>query len=441
MVKLLFADLLDNARVWLGVLVIAAATAVVGAVVACDIETGLAAGGNVAYALYAISGLIIVFGVVTAVVVLGSVSALAITLHQRDYALWQLIGLRPGQVQAIVHGQLATLGVIGALLGCAIARPLVGPLFRYGLAESADFAGVQPRFGPVSAFLVVLVVLLLVTAGSSRGARRAGRTPVIQTLREADTPATAMNTRRWVAAGALLAIFAAVVTSLPGTERDRATVPLMLLAPLTAGFLVALGPLFLARLVAGWTALIPDALSGAWFLARNSTVTAIGRSAPIINALMVATALAGGLYAATDAGAAGGGSLSTGTVVLLLGGPLLLSLLGATVSIFMASRIRERETALVIATGATWLTVIGAAVAESLIFVGTAFGLGLGAVTTTLVAGSWLGGGGVSGLWSGSTAAAVLAIAGLGVLLTVPATVIPTVLALRQDVPRALAAE
>lgn len=443
--RLIIGDLLENARVWLGVLIVTIGAALVGAVVASDIETGLAAGGLIALALYSISGTIIVFSAVAALVVLGSVTALAVTLHQRAYALWQLIGLRPASIRLVVHAQLAIVAVVGGVAGCLLAVPVLTPLYRFSFAGgNPEFNTLTVRFGLVSAAGVVLFILLLVTAASARGARRASRTPVIQSLREAQVPSVSMTLKRWIGGALVLALLVAIVSSLPGTAPDQLSVPLMVVGPLLAGLFTAAGPLFLSRLVRAWTSLVPASWSSAWYLARNRTESHISRSATVINPLVVAVALAGGLYAAGGlSGDAGGnsGTLPPGGVVLLLGGPLMLSLLGATVSIFMSSRSREREVALVVATGATWGTAIRAAVAEALIYVGTAGLLGAVAVLVTRAVGVWASGAGLSAMTSSSAATAVVLLVAGGALLMVPATVIPTVLALRRDVPRLLTAE
>jgi putative ABC transport system permease protein len=158
---------------------------------------------------------------------------------------------------------------------------------------------------------------------------------------------------------------------------------------------------------------------------------------------MVAVALAGGLYTAAGIGgeavsretSSATQDLATGTVALLIGGPLLLAVLGATATIFMSSRSREREFALIQAAGGTEATVLGAAAWEAVIYVVTAAGLGAVAVAVTAVAGLW-----AVGVW-GFGLGSVASVAGAGLLLTLAATVLPTWSALREEVPRTLAAE
>ena len=436
MLSLIVSDLLANARIWLGTLLIATVTAAAGAVAASDIQTAVETGGTAALALYAISGVMIAFTTITALIVAGSVAGLTVSLQQRAYALWQLVGVRPTYIRLVVTTQLALAALIGGLLGCLAAVPALGPLYRYALAGSPELAGLQPAFGAGAAVPVVLFVTVVVTLAGSRSAGRASHTPPIQSLSAPDRPDQRMTVARGTAGAAVLLFIAAIVVSLPGTARDQVSVPLMLLAPLAAGALAAFAPLYLARLLAGWTALVPERASSSWYLARSSTAFSVARSTATISPITVAIALAGGLYSANGT-ASGAGSLTAGSVVLLLGGPLLLALLGATATIFMSSRRREREFALIVAAGATRAVVLAAAAGEAVIYTITATILGAAAVCVTAVAGGW-----AVGTWTPSFGlGAGATVAALGLLLTSSATVLPTALALRHELPQTLAAE
>src|SRR5690348_3235017 len=188
MLRLIFSDLVANARIWLGALLIATATATVGAVVASDIQTAVAAGGNEALALYGISGTVAAFTVITALIVVGAVTNLTVTLQQRGYALWQLVGLRPGLIRLVVTTQLALVSLLGGLAGCLLAVPLVQPLFRYAFSSSPELAELTAKLTPAGAVPVVLFVAVVITVGGFRGAGRAARTPPIQSLREVEPP-------------------------------------------------------------------------------------------------------------------------------------------------------------------------------------------------------------------------------------------------------------
>ncbi len=160
-----------------------------------------------------------------------------------------------------------------------------------------------------------------------------------------------------------------------------------------------------------------------------------GQSVAIINPLVVAIALAGGLYASQGT-ASGGDTLSTGGVVLLLGGPLLLSLTGATVTLFMAGRHRNHEVALLIASGGTASTVMTAALTEAIIYVATALMPAVPPVIATGLLGSWALHESPS---FGLGAVAIVAITGLALILA--AVVLSIVMALRKNVVRTLADE
>jgi putative ABC transport system permease protein len=440
MLKLIFSDLVANARIWFGTLLIAAAAAAVGSVVAGDIATAISVGGTEALALYGISGTVTAFAVVTALIVVGSVAGLTVTLQQRGYALWQLVGIRPSLVRFVVTCQLLVVSLLGAVLGCLVATPFLGALFRYAFADSAGLASLRPRFGVAAAVPVVLFVTLVLTVGGSRSAGRASRTAPIRTLRDSEPPSSRMTASRWVGGIVTLGIIVAITATLPGTGLDTLAVPLMLIAPLVAGLFAAFGPLFLARLVRAWTSVLPDTASGAWYLARNSTAFNVGRSTATISPLTVAIALAGGLYAANGtvghATPGGSGNLTTGSVVLLVGGPLLLAVLGAVATVFMSSRRREREFALIVAAGGTPGLVLAAAAWEAVIYVGTALLLGAFAIATTAVAGGL-----ATGVLPAFGVLPALTVAAISLVLVLAATVLPTAVALRHEVPSVLAPE
>ncbi|MET8405465.1 hypothetical protein [Streptomyces sp900116325] len=434
MLRLVFGDLLDNLRIWLGAMLIAAVAGVVGAVVASDIQTAVTVGGNAGLALYGISGTVILFTAISTVVVLGAVTNLAVALHQRSYALWQLVGLGPGQVRAVVQAQIAVMALLGGAIGSVVAIPTLQPLFAFCFADVPELRDVTPQYGPAAAAAVVAYVLLTAVTGSMRGARRAGRTPAIQALREPDLPNRGMSPARWICAGALLLILSSVVFSLPGSVPDKAGTALILIGPLTAALLAALSPVFIAPLLRTWTAVVPPSASSWWHLARQATAHRAGQSAAVINPLVVAMALAGGLYASHGTTSTGE-ALSTGGVVLLLGGPLLLSLIGATVTLFMAGRQRNHEVALLIASGATTATVLSSAAAEALIYVATATMLALPPVLATGLLGAWALDVPPS-LGLGAFAAVMVT----ALTLIVSAVVLSALLALRKNVVRTLPA-
>lgn len=443
MLRLILSDLLLHRRLWVGYLLIAAATAAVGSVAAAQIETAVRTGGDVRPALFAISGTVIIFSTVTAVVVLGSITNLVVALQRRGHALWHLVGIRPGLIRLVVLAQLLIVGMLGGAAGCALAAPALPALFRFFFASVRDMAGVRPRFGLAAAGAVVLVVTFVVLLSGARGAGRASRVPALQSLREPDLPRRRMGVPRWLAAAVVPAALFSLISSLPGTPAAQLAMPLMLVAPLTAGFFAAVAPVLFPVVLRAWTALVPASASASWFLARNATGHTSSRSTATISPLMLAVALAGGFATATRIGGAAVRAesgqqvpdVATGVVALLIGGPLLLAVLGATITVFLSSRSREREFALIQAAGGTRGTVLAAAAGEALIYVVTAGLLGGATVLVTALAGLYS-----AAVWEFGTAA-VAGIIAAGLLLTVAATALPALSALREEIPRTLAAE
>ncbi|WP_033337725.1 ABC transporter permease family protein [Catenuloplanes japonicus] len=434
MLTLIVRDFAANLRIWVGALLVAAATAAVGTVVAAEIQTAVEIGGMPGLALASVSGTVLLFGTVAAMIVLSSVTTLTVSLQQRAYALWQLIGIRPGHVRLVVTAQLVIVAVLGGIAGCLAAAPGLPALFRFVFADATGMPEIHPRFGVVAALGVLAFVVTVVLTAGGRAARRAAGTAPIDLLRRPDTPDAGLGAGRWIAGLTSLALATLMISTLP-SDPEKLTTPLMALAPLTAGALAAFGPVYLAPLIRLWTALVPARVSGAWFLARHTTADHLSRSTAAISPLMVAVALAGGLYAA-DGTANTGPGLSAGTAVLLAGGPLLLSVLGAAVTVLMSGQLRSRESALVRAAGATTATVLGAAAAEAVIYAVTATALGAIAVAVTAIAGGL-----AAGVVPSPGLAATGTVAASGLLLMTVATVAPAAAALRRPVPRALATE
>lgn len=439
MIRLVLADFAANLRIWFGAMVVAAGAAAVGLVVAAQIQTALVVRGLDGAAIASMASTVMVLGAVAGFVVLSSVTNLTVALQRREYALWQLVGIRPAYVRWVVLSQLVLVAVLGATVGAGATFPALGPLFRYLYANSSGLDGIHAVYGPPAVAGALLFVVTVMVLGGLRGARRASRTAPIALLREATLPDRGMTVTRWVVGCAGIAIAVPMSISLSRAADPGATVlPLVMLAGLVSGVLAAFGPLYLARLVRAWTSVVPARMSGSWYLARHTTADNVGRSSAAITPLMVAVALCGGVYAV---GQTLGGGVPLAFVLLVMGGPLLLSVLGATVTVFMAGRSREREVALLRAAGGTPGTVLVAALAEAVIYAGTAALLGFAAVTVpvavALVAAHAHGIAATPSL--GFTQGGTVALASL--ILTALATVVPTAAATRRPVARELAAE
>jgi len=129
--------------------------------------------------------------------------------------------------------------------------------------------------------------------------------------------------------------------------------------------------------------------------------------------------------------------LEIGVVVLMLGGPLLLAGVGAMATVFMSGYAREREFALLRAAGSTPRTILLTAVWEAIIYTVTAAILAalailVGAVVLALALE-------LSAPVLSLSSGAIVVIGGFMLLLA--ATLIPTFISLRAEIPRQLAVE
>lgn len=447
MIRLILSDLAAQVRVWLGIFAVAIATGFVGAIAAGLIETGAKHGGRVLEGLASTSSAIILFTAVTALIVLGSTANLTVALHQRGYALWQLVGIRPVLVAVVVLVQLGLVGTVGALIGALAAIPAFAPLFSWVFRDWEQLQGITLHLGVVSVLAVAGGTAIVIVLGGLRGARRASHTPPIEALRDPEPPRVKMGWLRIVLTTATVVGTIALAANLDGTASLSAfSGQAILLTPLIAAAFAAAGPILFPFVLRAWTSSLPAKVSASWFLARNSARHRLSRSTAAVGPLMVATALAGGLYttgatiAAAEAARTGNSTsfdLAPEGVVIILGGPLLLSAVAAASTVFMSGRSREREYALIQAAGSTHVTIVFTAVWEAVIYAATAAILGM---LATIIGGFFV----ASALALPHPTIAVATIgmvAGGGFALILAASVGPTVAALRHEIPRTLALE
>ena len=461
--RLVLSDLLNQVGSRVGpVIVIVAATIALGFGVA-HVETGITAPAQRQQALYSTAAIVLVCTSMAAVVVLATVLRLSIDLRRRDYALWQIAGVEPDAVRRIVTRQSAVLGVVGSLLGSGLAVLLVPVLGR-----SLDRMSYEPSGEPLELGLGgVLSLIVLVSAvswlSSLPAARSAARTPAIAVLRESTPPAPAMTWVRWtVLAGAAAGVALVANGIVAGGERSRSVGLGIFLAPAIAVCFAIACPVVLPRVVAAWTALLPDRLSHAWYLARHGARHKTVGSSAGITTLLLATAFLGSIFAVTGTatnwlavGEADPELLAAGvdasnysatdnpgviaTIITLIGGPVLLAVIAAAMVVLISGRARHRETALLRAAGVRTATIVAAAGLEGLILALTALLLALVAVVGSA---SFL-----ALVFSVSAGAPVLPhipvleiglIAAAGTLVVSLATLVPTVVSLRTSVPKAL---
>ena len=387
MLRLILSDLRQNAGIWIGALVVSAATAAGAAIAAGMLETGFALIGSGrptdllrAGGLATLASLVVVLTIIAVTAVLGSVTRLTIDLQRRGYALWQLVGVPSRTVTVVVRLQLAVVALVGSTIGCLVVAPFVPAFLHFGLSESDGLRDLDERFGPTSAVSVVLAVTVVVVLSSLRPSRRAGLVRPIEVLREPESVRTRTTWTRW-AASAVALLLAGLLTGSIVDAGVRTGGQVLLIGPLLTAACTAIGHAVFPVALRAWTAVVPTHRSASWFLARNAAAFSVDRSSATVSALVITIALPGSLFAGFDTlgdavqrttGSSSGGGLDVQSVLLMLGGPLLVSLFGAAATVLMAGRTREQEAALVEAAGGSRATVLARAAWESVILVGTA---------------------------------------------------------------------
>lgn len=446
MIRLILFDLVGHARVWLGTLAVTIATGFIAALAAGLIETGTAYGGQVQEGLGSASSAVIIFTTVTALIVLSSTANLAVALQQRSYALWQLVGIRPLFVGLVILAQLGIVGVVGALIGCLLAFPVLDPLLTWVFHTWDDMHGISFHLSAVSVFLVTVTVAVIVVFGGIRGASRASRTQAIEVLRDPEPSQSKMGWARFSLTAGALAAIVGLTTSMNGASFSQIAGQSIMLTPLIAGFFAGCGPILFPLVLRTWTVPFPSRASASWFLARHSARYRLSQSSAAISPLMVAIALAAGLYTAgatlaaavaVETGSAEGFELAPEGVVLMLGGPLLLSAIVAAATVLMSGHAREREFALIQAAGSTQTVIVLTAIWEAIIYTVTAAILG---VTATVLGGLIIAIA-LNLAFPTVSFATIGLLAGGGFVLILAATVVPTVAALRHNIPHTLAVE
>ncbi|PJJ61927.1 FtsX-like permease family protein [Compostimonas suwonensis] len=450
-------ELVRGYRLWLGSLIVVVAASAVCAATLAQIETAAALPAEASGSLQSASITVLAFTVLAAIAITGATTNLAVASGRRGYALLQLAGILPRQVTAMVLAQLVMLALIGTGTGVGLGRIIAQPLLDLVVVQTSAPAGTVIVYGGTALWAFGLFAGVVVLSGI-RAARRAGRVPPIEALREPEPPRIRMRASRWVATGisgaASIGVGLAVAAMSPSLTPDGRPVGLdsvtslgLLLSIALTTLAVSLGPILYPSLMRAWTAVIPSGLSGSWFLARRSCRYRITQSTAAITPLMVGIAMPGSMYTvfltAANAMAAGGGptDINSASIFTSLGPALLLAALGSAAVIFMTSRTRARDNALVSVSGGTFTTTTLSAIFEAVIYVVTAFLIALsifgvvGLVVAIAFAHTMTG---VVPVYGIGTA---LIVAGAGAVIVGVATVAPAVAPTRRSIPSLLASE
>lgn len=446
MIGLLLSDVLANARIWIGILLVTVAAGFIGGLAGSLIQTAANTHNGTDSLFTFAAGLVISFSGVALIIVLNAIAKLTVDLQSRSYALWQLAGVLPSRVTRVVLGQLLVVATLGSLLGCLAALPFLQRVFEYLMSAQSILDGhhIVYSLSPLSGLLVVISTVMIVLLGGIASARRASAVTAITALGGSGLRQTNVGWVRWILVASAVLVASWMLITVASSPAGQVTAPSMVVAPSIVAIIAILGPVSYPLALRLWTAVVPTRVSASWHLARSSAEYRLGVSNAAVGPLLVAVALTGGMYstaAQTIALAAKQGifvdaNYGLDGFLLVLGGPLLLTATATAAAVFMSSHGREREFALILAAGATRRTVLLTALWEAVSYAVTALLLGSAAILVASIC---------TGLAMGVSlefaALPVLLVAGGGLCLLVAATVIPTALALRHNIPRTLVIE
>ncbi|QUI35978.1 ABC transporter permease [Streptomyces alfalfae] len=258
-----------------------------------------------AEALVAVNAFLGTAGGVTAFVsvfVTASTFAFVVALRRREFGLLRMAGATPGQVRRQLIGEALTVGVAASAAGCALgarggsllADALVGaevapPWFAVTGASAALTSGAWLTWPFQLAFWTGLLVAL---AGAWAAARRAGRVPAAEAMRDASVDSGVMPWSRRIVGAALLACGLGLLLHTLATDpsallkRKTYTTQPMLLVTAAAAF----APLLVRPVVRAFR--LPGAVG---LLVRENSAASVRRTAAVAAPVLVTVALAGSL--------------------------------------------------------------------------------------------------------------------------------------------------
>src|SRR5262249_10783600 len=114
--------------------------------------------------------------------ILGNTIAMGVRERTREYSVLRALGFSPRHVGTFVIGEGLTTGVLAGILGVVLAYPIVQLGGRW-LEENVGAFFPYFRMNAVTAFVAVVVTVVLATAASLLPARQASRLSVVDGLR------------------------------------------------------------------------------------------------------------------------------------------------------------------------------------------------------------------------------------------------------------------
>ena len=398
----------------------------------------------------------LVFCAVVGATVIGASTHLVVTSRRGSLARLSLAGATPKQVVGTIMSQLTAVSLACAVIGGGFAFALLQPTLNFLANERND--GLTPPQASYQLWPVVLAALLAVLValvGGRRQAVKASRIPPVEALRQATgTTRERLSVGQWIGAAFCLVAVAGCFALIPAITavRTKETISNLLQVSMvvlvfTGALLALLAPIIVGPVTRAWTRLVP-ALDPSWELARATTVAKANRLAKSVVPVMMTIGLMCGMVAIGDAlnatMAANGYNVQlehvgAATFLVFLGMPLLIAITGGVGSLIMMSKQREAELALSGIVGTTPAQRVAMPVMEGLIITVTGLLLSVVMVGASVIV--LLVGFPKAQLEFAMTPSYLVFIGSVVVtgLITVLATVLPTLRSLNQPEPKVVA--
>jgi putative ABC transport system permease protein len=221
--------------------------------------------------------------------------ALTIAQRRQGLALLRIVGASPGQLRRMVAAEALVVAVVGGVIGCivgvALASPLAGALVDHGIAPDSLRASVDP----IALVVALASGILVAEVAALASAERAARIRPAEALREAAIERRGLGLTRWLLGLAAIGGGVSLVALFRGgLALDFAEVSALLLA---------VGVALLAPVVLAWPARLlslPLRLTAPGLLANAAIATERRRIGALAAPLVLIVSLAG-TFVITDA--------------------------------------------------------------------------------------------------------------------------------------------
>lgn len=398
----------------------------------------------------------LVFCTLVGMVVIGTATNLALSARRGALARLALNGASPAQIVGTVMVQLTVVSLVSSLIGAVLALGALQPALSYLAYERIEAGSPMPVPEPVWSIWPLLITALGAVAvaviGGLRQALRASRIAPVEAVREhaSDGQTISMTLGRIIAAAltglVLVAAYGSIfaLTAEPDSETVSNLVMLSLtVLPIMAILLALLAPILVGPLTRAWASLLPFPFAS-WQLARRSVRSRSRRLTRSVVPVMMTIGLLLGMLAiwsSLESTLVANGyqieisATGPATLLVFLGLPLLIALAGGMGSLIMMSRQRTAELALIGIVGATPRQRIFVPLLEAVIMVTSATLLGLlmaGSAVAVLAIG--LPAAGMTYAFTPPLAMFAATVA-VTLVITVAATVLPTLRGLREVEP------